>query len=124
MVKSKQFKRFDKEFKNTRLVITDRQRSLALHKNQWTRTVSEHSQHIIKHATYAAEGYMEWQQFRVGLKGLSTALKLVLLEDRYLIKVIDGSNWAQQHLERVRIDNYINALRRGGLLDSEYRVIK
>ena len=50
----------------------------------------------------------EWQALRVSLKGLRTAVKLQELEA-----------WLWQHQDRrhaIQVDNYLNALRRGGQL--------
>lgn len=63
----------------------------------------------------------EWQTFRKSLKGKSTTDKLCKL-----------ANWRADHLHNgkldrgneVRIDNYINALLRGGQLNSELKVVK
>lgn len=56
-----------------------------------------------------------WQAFRKGLKGLPTARKLDELE--YYLKAIDPAALpAERHMVRVRVDNYINALLRGGQL--------
>ena len=54
----------------------------------------------------------EWQAFRVSLKGKTTTAKLVLL-DEYLFK-----GWADDDLPKrlIRVQNYLNALSRGGQL--------
>ena len=60
------------------------------------------------HEIQAAVRDNVWQAFRLSLKGLSTTDKL-----RHL------NNWVTSHTGRVnqiRIDNYINALLRGGQL--------
>jgi hypothetical protein len=64
-----------------------------------------------------------WQAFREGLKGLSTERKLDKLafyRDEALL------HWptAKQRNWKVQVANYINALRRGGLLDDNLRVVK
>jgi hypothetical protein len=50
-----------------------------------------------------------WQHFRLGLQGLSTTEKLVKLEQ-----------WLREHgnsrASQVQVENYRNALRRGGLI--------
>ena len=56
----------------------------------------------------------DWQSFRLSLKGIPTTDKLIRL-DRYRKT---GFNRVVQ----VRIDNYINALKRGGQLDTGGRV--
>ena len=69
-----------------------------------------------------------WQEFRLSLKGLSTYEKLANLE-----------HWRMRHAEQsttqsgveklprrvqVQIDNYINALKRGGQLNMECKVVR
>ena len=57
-----------------------------------------------------------WQEFRLSLKGLSTTEKLKRLEG-YLLKVeLASKDGNTPRVEQVRIDNYINALLRGGQL--------
>lgn len=50
-----------------------------------------------------------WQQFRLGLKGISTVQKLKKLRG-WLIGKLGGEH------TQVQVDNYINALLRGGQL--------
>ncbi len=48
-----------------------------------------------------------WQRFRISLKGLPTEVKLDRLSD-----------WPiRDRKDQVRVDNYLNALKRGGQLD-------
>lgn len=54
-----------------------------------------------------------WQRFRMTLKGLSTESKLEALEG-YVKRREDKGTYTR--VERVRVDNYINALLRGGQL--------
>lgn len=74
-----------------------------------------------------------WQALRQGMKGMSTPHKLMTLEmyrsfrstEAFLIEG-DG-RYSSQVLDdeaRVQIDNYINALKRGGQLDAELRVVR
>lgn len=53
----------------------------------------------------------EWQKFRLSLKGLPTTEKLDKLDAWY------GLPSQASRRTRVQVDNYINALRRGGQLD-------
>jgi hypothetical protein len=56
----------------------------------------------------------EWQAFRISLKGISTPQKLIRL-----------AQWPRrERADVVRIDNYINALKRGGQLNMDLEVIK
>jgi len=57
----------------------------------------------------------EWQKFRVSMKGKSTRQKLDMLEQYYM----DGMSRcfdASTDDIRIRVDNYVKALCRGGLL--------
>lgn len=64
-------------------------------------------------AVYEAEGFEDWQKFRVSMKGQSTSLKLARLAYRQGY-FLDTQLWA---IEKCRIDNYINTMKRNGLLD-------
>jgi len=100
----------------------------------------------IREAVYESATADAWQQFRVSLKGFSTAMKLARLENRYLAirekvraayEKADGERkmlalWevyteslaVEEIREKCRIDNYIGALRRGGQLDAGFRIRK
>lgn len=54
----------------------------------------------------------EWQKFRKSLKGLNTLEKLYKLQSWIL-------HHPHQRRAQVQVDNYINALKRGGQLDME-----
>jgi hypothetical protein len=60
---------------------------------------------------------LEWQKFRLGLKRSTTERKL-----EQLLK------WYQERPNRehskVQVGNYLNALKRAGILDSNYQVVK
>lgn len=65
----------------------------------------------------------EWQRVRLSLKGQTTQRKLVTLDAWRSLKLTTHG----QELPRdrqVQIDNYINALKRGGLLNSNLEVMK
>jgi len=76
----------------------------------WPFTVGTWSQKEIQYAVYEAEGFLEWQEFRVSMKGCTTHEKLYML-DRWLF-VKGRTSW----LQKCRVDNYIGALVRGGQL--------
>lgn len=67
---------------------------------------------------------VDWQLFRVSMKGLTTQEKLFALEqrlkalDEYMIG-IDGVR-----LEECRIYNYLGALIRGGQLNKDYEIVR
>lgn len=54
-----------------------------------------------------------WQSFRLSLKGLSTEDKLYRLDNYLVSRELNGG---VSRDEQVRVDNYINALLRGGQL--------
>jgi hypothetical protein len=56
-----------------------------------------------------------WQTFRLSLKGLSTSDKLEKLK-AYMRNSRYEDKGSLSRVEQVRIDNYINALLRGGQL--------
>jgi hypothetical protein len=69
----------------------------------------------------------EWQMFRKDLKGLPTVEKIHRLRGRYKKLVCDlpgGEDfWSPKQKDiwnrgKCQIDNYINALKRGGILDN------
>jgi hypothetical protein len=64
----------------------------------------------------------KWQIFRLSLKGLSTEKKLRLLE-QYLEEKTSSIDNIERGMREIRVANYINALRRGGLLNDKYEVV-
>jgi hypothetical protein len=60
-----------------------------------------------------------WQRFRVSMKGKSTSEKLDMLE-AYYDNQVDENNLVADDIEdvKLRIDNYIKALCRGGQLEA------
>lgn len=87
---------------------------------KWPFEVEQWPQDRVQFAVYDASDAERWQLFRCSLKGLSTSDKLICLWSRRS-KYICTS---QASIEKCRIDNYLGALVRGGLLNSEYEVIK
>lgn len=78
--------------------------------DQWKRVVTTLQWAEIEEAVKDTK----WQAFRKGLKGITTQEKLVRL-DAWVKRRLN----AEGHLPRmdqVRVDNYINALLRGGQL--------
>lgn len=69
----------------------------------------------------------EWQKFRLTLKSVPTTKKLEMLELRRKAKLqvnIDGTSRGLARKYQVQIDNYINALKRGGQLNMKLEVVK
>lgn len=65
----------------------------------------------------------EWQKFRRSLKGIPTEEKLSKLSNYFLISM---SLYEGKEFEKckTRVMNYINALKRGGQLDTKGRVVR
>lgn len=81
--------------------------------NKWPHDVESWGMHEILEAVDNAE----WQRFRMSLKKQPTTEKLVRL-DR-LLKLSAGDR-----KDKCRIDNYINALKRGGQLNMNLEVVR
>lgn len=137
---AKEFKNFDKMF--SRAEIHDcRNRwlysgSSAQERNgyvSWNHVTFHWSNDFIRYCVYLADDQLEWQLFRVSLKGLTTSEKLYMLDNRMQFfdandlkeVVIDRDSKidsARAYRERCRIDNYIGALIRGGQLSTDLKV--
>lgn len=59
-----------------------------------------------------------WQQVRLSMKGVATPEKLRILKD-YRTQCINSGKGTLSRKHQVQIDNYINALLRGGQLKRE-----
>lgn len=134
-----QFKEFDLKFSAFKNTILEKNICVAdadniydwkYHKDiiLWTRAQ-------IAEAVYLSATAEEWQKFRVSLKGNSVRLKLLRLQKRYeerITRKFEGINYGWQYkgeedivfLEKVRLDNYIGALRRQMSLNAEYKIVK
>ncbi len=86
---------------------------------QWLRKVPRLSQFEI----YDAVHNTDWQILRLKLKGLSTEEKLNQLRD-YIDFDTEGLSLQELKRREIRVANYINALKRGGLLNADLEVIK
>jgi hypothetical protein len=105
---AKEFKEFDKQFEAQ--AATEEEIAVAKAHSRWPYEVCSWSHREVREAVYHAEGWEEWQKLRVGMKGVSTRVKILRLE-RYLM-----SGEGRTKPKWIRIDNYIKALARGGLL--------
>lgn len=72
--------------------------------DKWPFTIESYSRNAIDRAVNDAA----WQQFRKSLKGLPTTVKLDKLYTHLFDELSDDTV--------VRVDNYLNALKRGGQL--------
>lgn len=68
----------------------------------------------------AAIANKDWQKFRLSLKGLTTQRKLDKLR-RYWAQGVQSE---ERELRIIRIQNYINALKRGGQLSKSGEIQK
>lgn len=120
--------RFTKERKRHRLVTARNGSSVyASYRSSvdamqcWTLRFRIWDQEFVQFCVYGAADHEDWQLFRFSLKGLSTVEKLALLmqykSDAYDLKVGDD-------IVDCRIDNYIGALKRGGQLDGDLRIVR
>lgn len=69
----------------------------------------------------------EWQKFRLTLKGVPTFKKLEMLDMRRNANIHANKDKLEVYVDRrhqVQIDNYVNALRRGGQLNLKNEVVK
>lgn len=97
----------------------------------WPHDVSQWTQDFVQQCVYHVSDHMDWQLFRVSLKGLSTEEKLYCLDRRFkqLIEPIasddpSGPEWVKYKIEKCRIDNYILALKRGGQLNRKLEAVR
>ena len=123
---AKEFKEFNKKYAH--LIRTDAAEDSTMRMaaeliKAWPHKVSQWNHDQVRFAVYIAPSADEWQQFRVSLKGQSTAMKLARLDLRY-IAAEHAPNQADWELEKIRIDNYIGALVRGGQLNSKLEIVR
>jgi hypothetical protein len=112
---AKEFKQYDRMFRNAR---TSKDDLNAISVKCWGWPVGSWSPAEIRYAVYEADQRStEWQRFRVSMKGQTTNTKLFRLME-YL------ENNRGDRIVQCQVDNYINALKRGGLLDHNLAVIK
>lgn len=88
---------------------------------KWQHAIQKHSRADID----AAIKNDTWQQFRKNLKSMPTEMKLSFL-DKYLRNALGDESLAEMgdRMRQVQVDNYINALKRGGQLDLEGNVVR
>lgn len=75
-----------------------------------------YSREQIRWVVYESSGSVEWQKFRVRLKGLNTKEKLYALS--WWFGMCDEAE------DVIRVNNYLGALKRSGHLDSNLKVSK
>lgn len=87
--------------------------------NKWSYVVLPHSQQSIRLAVKNTV----WQEYRKSLKGLPTHSKLDKLEV-WLVAPPYGIASPSYEDRHTQVDNYLNALKRGGQLNHNLEVIK
>lgn len=96
----------------------------------WVDSFKEgYSQGTVSYAVYHTPDALEWQKFRVSLKGLNTYEKLYALMWYWDTHVEAANNMTMTQIQNVyhqtvRVNNYLGALKRSGHLNSELRVVK
>jgi len=124
---SKEFMNYNKEFKH--LERTDSMESLQMQEaskkcNIWPWKVDQWPQDAVQYAVYEAENFIEWQKFRVSLKGQSTRMKILRLALYKAQALVIYHRQEYLDVELCRVDNYLGALVRGGQLNSDYEVVR
>lgn len=85
--------------------------------NQWPHPVKSYTVEEVKQFCVKDS---HWQVFRLHLKGWPTTSKLEMLET--WLKGNGHSTNSNLRATEVQVDNYLNALKRGGQLDMQLRV--
>ena len=135
---AKEFKNWDKVFskdqiQSMRNIWLDEE-SCSFGTDKWFTNALEHmgyESHYtvgeVRDAVYNASDANEWQCFRVAMKGLSTREKVFMLHrrwnDMHTLLGVGGihANEDDWQIEKLRIHNYIGALKRGGqLIEDEF----
>lgn len=82
--------------------------------------IQSYSSDVVREAVYESITADHWQMFRVGMKGLTTQKKLYCLAWYWL-----NCNWGEDDaLKKIRINNYLGALIRGGQLNDKLEILK
>lgn len=114
---AKEFKQWDKAFSKAEINAC-RKRYLNQHTDYTHCPIDYVHIHYsdARYAVYEAEGFRDWQLFRVAMKGISTQGKLSMMWFYWITH--------QDDINKIRIWNYIGALKRGGQLDDNLKVVK
>ena len=83
---------------------------------EWPHVVASYSPaEVVKYCVEDAA----WQKFRLSMKGVSTPRKLAMLQGW-----MQSAEKGQERRTQVQVDNYINALKRGGQIGLDMKVKK
>lgn len=91
---------------------------------RWPHHVQSWKRKQVIYAVSEHPTHRDWQKFRVAMKGTTTSQKLYMLDNWLASRAQEGDpDW---ETEIIRVDNYIGALVRGGLLSPspKYEVIR
>jgi len=136
---AKEFKDFDKKFAALKGILMPYETDALMFEepfrlaeaekiDRWTLSVDKYTNAEIRHAVYHAEDAEDWQMFRVSLKGFTTKEKLyrLMFRLRYWEEAFQEETLLrnQLDLEKLRVDNYIGALVRGGQLNTKLEVVR
>jgi len=92
---------------------------------RWPLSVTQWPQSQVQYCVYDAEDARKWQLFRVSLKHEGTQGKLQMLLAYFVDECFyHKDDPIRSQREKVRIDNYIGALRRGGQLNEHMEIVK
>ena len=84
--------------------------------NRWEHDV----QHLTHHQIATAISCPAWQVYRIRMKGTATQAKLIRCE--WWLE--HGCSHCSEETRGVQVDNYINALKRGGQLGLDGSIVK
>lgn len=115
---AKEFKEYDKLYKELRgILLKGESTPDALTHWPYISELKKSSHQTTREAVYLTNGAEQWQQFRVSLKGFSTEIKLGRLKNRWDQNIYNP-------IEIIRINNYIDSMKRSGLINLHGQVIK
>ncbi len=122
---AKEFKNWDKVFSKEEIAECRKKYIHPTEALEWVKDYKQPNADEVRWAVYEGPGHREWQLFRVSLKGLSTSDKLYGLK-RYFDSIMHNLQRTEeeQQLCVIRVNNYVGALRRGGLLNADFEIVK
>ncbi len=125
---AKEFKFYDVKFadmKRTDAMEPKEDQEMANLIKVWRVPVESWIMQDVRHAVYEAPDYLEWQKFRVSMKGQSTGMKLFRLGMYWAsARATHGEGSVSRKIFKIRVDNYIGALVRGGQLNSKLEIVR
>lgn len=92
--------------------------------NTWNYGYWQPNHGEVRLAVYDADDARDWQLFRVSLKGLTTYEKIAMLTEYYHRHHLNCDCVNTRNMSKIRIHNYIGALKRGGQLNDKLEVVK